>query len=219
MALCPSGAMSLGGSDATRSVACELGLGGTTQICMDQTEVRTLAGQTGAGTAICMCDFYGKSSGPPALGGAYGGGYYFGSVASPANYYIIIAPNATGCAQCSWKTTLDASPNTASCTDGYANTYDGMANALHPAGNWTATRSIGGFSDWYLPARDELNLIWTNRLSAPAGETMSDTCFWSSTEYNASCACRQTFFGTGSIGANCKNFFAGRVRAIRRIPF
>ena len=147
MALCASGEMSLAGSTVGRSVACELGCSGTGTISMDRADVRTLAGRPGAGCAICMCDFYGKSSGPPPLGCAYEGGYYMGAVASPANYYIIMAPNATGCACCNWKTVNSTSPNTTSLTDGYANTYDGLANGAHPAGNWTATRTIGGFSD------------------------------------------------------------------------
>jgi hypothetical protein len=216
MALCPSGAMSLGGSDAPRSVACELGLDGTTQICMDQAAVRTLAGRAGAGTAICMCDFYGKSS-FPALGGPLCGGYYFGAVSSPANYYIIIAPNATGCACCQWKTTMGSSASTGSCTDGYANTYNGLAATIHPAGNWTATRSIGGFSDWYLPARDELNLVYTNRNSAPSGEGFAAGIYWSSTEYTCQSACIQNF-ADGCLGFNFK-FSDNRVRAVRRQAF
>ncbi len=220
MAIVASGEISLGvNATTTRSVACELTLGGTTQICMDQAAVRTLAARTGAGSAICMCNFYGKTfvPCPPALGGSYQGGYYFGAVASPANYYIIIAPNASGCACCQWKTSNTSSPSTGSTTDGYANTYDGLANADHPAGNWTATRSIGGFSDWYLPARDELNLLYTNKSSAPAGEGFAAVSFWSSTDVNAAYACVQFFTsGAFSIASKISVF---RVRAVRRQSF
>ena len=225
MALCASGEMSLAGSTVGRSVACELGCSGTGEISMDRADVRDLAGRPGAGCAICMCDFYGKSAGPPpppALGCAYEGGYYMGAVASPANYYIIVAPNATGCARCRWKTTINAAPNTGSCTDGYANTRNGMTSAIYPAGNWTATRSIGGFSDWYMPARNELNLLYVNRNSLPAGQGYSpNNYYWSSTCNGYGTACAQSFTLAGNQGY-AGGFFINNnvyVRAIRRMAF
>ena len=216
MALCASGEMSLAGSTVGRSVACELGCSGTGTISMDRADVRTLAGRPGAGCAICMCDFYGKSSGPPPLGCEYEGGYYMGAVASPANYYIIMAPNATGWAQCRWKTTRSCTATAESCTDGYANTYNGMTSALHPAGNWTATRSINGYSDWYLPARNELNLIYGNRNSAPAGQGFF-AWYWSSTNrYTCEAWCQ--YFSNGNFLFFDKLGYL-KVRAIRRESF
>lgn len=222
MAIVASGEISLGvNSDVTRSVACELGLGGTTQICMDQTAVRALAAKTTPGSAIAFNDFYNKVGPPAGLGCPYGGGYYTGAVSSPANYYLIIAPNASGCACCAWKTTQTATSGASSCTDGYATTRTALNNADHPAGNWTATRSINGFSDWYLPARDELNLMFTNQGSMPAGQGYQGTSFnsryWSSTERNSSVACVVWFDG-GYIGNTLKNY-ALQIRAVRRVSF
>lgn len=34
--------------------------------------------------------------------------------------------------------------------------------AVYPAAHWCNNLSINGFSDWYLPARDELELLWRN---------------------------------------------------------
>lgn len=219
MAIVASGEISLGGNaTATRSVACELGRSGTAAICMDENAVRTLAARTTAGSAICMNDFYNKSNFP--LGQFYCGGYYTGTISSPGNYYLIVAPNATGCANCKWKTNNTSTGNcsNATCNDnnGYWNTFTYLNNSDHPAGNWTATRSIGGFSDWYLPARNELNVLYANSGSMPAGEGYI-LGYWSSTEATPEQACFLQF-ATGSISALNKCYF-GRVRAVRRQAF
>ena len=58
MALCSTGCMSMGGSDAPRSINCELGSPGSATICLNNPAVRTLAGVPAG--AISLCDFYGK---------------------------------------------------------------------------------------------------------------------------------------------------------------
>jgi hypothetical protein len=213
MALCASGEMSLGGSTTGRSVNLELGCAATTAICMDRTDVRTLAAV--ASGAISMNCFYGKSKAPTTLGQSFDGGFYTGviNIGGGVCYYLLVSPNATGCADCLWKTTRNSS-GTGSFCNGYTNTYGPMTNATHPAGNWTATRSISGFSDWYLPARDELNLLYANRGSMPGGEGYPEVTFWSSTEFNVCCACNQTF-NFGQIQNNVKSDFS-RIRAVRR---
>jgi hypothetical protein len=43
----------------------------------------------------------------------------------------------------------------------------------------------GGYSDWYLPNRYELNLFFTNKASIPGLRTTgASVLYWSSTEYN-----------------------------------
>jgi len=156
---------------------------------------------------------------PSTLGQSYQGGYYTGviNIGGGVCYYLIVAPNATGCAaSCQWKTTRTTTSGTDSCVNGYTNTYGPMDNATHPAGNWTATRTISGYSDWYLPARDELNIMYTNKGSMPAGEGFAAAGYWSSTEFNAGCACCQTL-SNGTISLNYKTS-AFRVRAVRRSP-
>jgi len=132
-------------------------------------------------------------------------------------YYLIMAPNSTGCACCAWKTTRTCSDVGAELCDGYGNTYDHLANADHPAGNWTATRSIGGFSDWYLPARDELNQLYTNCGCSPAGEGFALCEYWSSTEDNDGVGCSQRF-DNGNIIIDGKLQII-QLRAIRRVAF
>jgi hypothetical protein len=155
---------------------------------------------------------------PTTLGQSYEGGFYTGviNIGGGVCYYLLIAPNATGCACCQWKTTRTSTSGTLSCLNGYTNTYGPLNNATHPAGNWTATRSISGFSDWYLPARDELNIMYTNNGSMPAGEGFAAPIYWSSTENTAENACNQ-FFSNGDIVSFIKTSY-NRVRAVRRSP-
>lgn len=214
MALCASGEMALGGSTTGRSVNLELGRSATAGICMNETEVRTLAAVPSG--AISMNCFYGKSSGPTTLGEVFEGGYYTGvvDIGGGVCYYILVSPNATGCACCQWKTTRTTTASTCSTTNGYLNTYGAMQNATHPAGNWTATRSINGYSDWYLPAISETGTMYTNKGSMPAGQGFAGGFYWSSTEGSATTACYRSF-GNGFAYSSVKTF-TGRVRALRR---
>lgn len=228
MTIVASGEISLGvNATTTRSVACELDRSGTSQICMDETAVRTLAARTTAGSAICMNDFYGKTSVPTTLGQNYRGGYYAGTITSPANYYLVLSPNATGCAQCRWKTSTTSSglTNTTACNEnnGYWAVYSaGLNNSFHPAGSFTATRSIGGFTDWYLPSKNEYTPLYNSLSQMPSGQGWLQATHWTSTEFNASCACGFFFGGNYWLNApKCASFFNAsyyRIRAVRRVP-
>lgn len=160
---------------------------------------------------------------PSVLGQEYCGGYYIGTTTSldGSSYYLIVAPNATGCAVCQWKTTTSTTAGTTSCTDGYSNTYGPMDNADHPAGNFTATRTINGFSDWYMPAKDELNVLYVNSggsggTTLPAGEGFAACRHWSSTECSATFAFCQLFSDGFQNLLNKRS--SDRVRAVRREP-
>ncbi len=159
---------------------------------------------------------------PDQFGQAAFGGFYIGTTSVGATcYYLIVAPNATGCASCQWKTTRTATSGTASLDDGFANTYPAMQNAEHPAGNWTATRTIGGFSDWYLPAIDELSQLYINdggatNTTLPAGEGFAAAGYWSSTEGSATNAYSQGFSNGNFF--NLFKTYSLRVRAVRRTP-
>jgi len=159
---------------------------------------------------------------PNVLGESVCGGFYMGTICAAGTcYYLIMAPNATGCADCPWKTTRTETGVGDEFCDGYGNTYDHLANATHPAGNWTATRSIGGFSDWYLPARDELDQLYTNKGSSPAGEGFVVGAYFSSNEPTATFACMQCFNTTLNDGdfANISKNIGRKIRAIRRVAF
>jgi len=159
-----------------------------------------------------------------ALGDSICGGFYMGTIAAAGTtYYLVVAPNATGCAECQWKTSSSSTSGTCSLVDGYGTTYSVLNNSTHPAGNWTATRTIDGFSDWYLPAIDELEVFYNNGGGngsgdpLPSGEDFATTvCYWSSTEFDSSNACF-FFFSAGQRGGDPKSN-PRRARAVRRVP-
>ena len=100
----------------------------------------------------------------PIIGQSYGGGYYAGSISATGNgvatHYLIVAPKASGSALKSFRTS-NSSGDPTSVIDGPTNSST-MNNAGHPAAQFCEELTIGGYSDWYLPARDELKVIYYN---------------------------------------------------------
>jgi hypothetical protein len=173
----------------------------------------------GSVTATTLASFA-----PTTFGESYEGGFYMGTIAAAGTtYYLLVAPNATGCACCQWKTSNTSTSGTCSFYDGYANTYPALENSTHPAGNWTATRTIDGFSDWYLPAYDELEVFYNNGGGngagdpLPSGEDFATAPYWSSTDVISNIACA-FYFGVGPRGTDCSKDYTFRVRAVRRVP-
>jgi hypothetical protein len=86
-----------------------------------------------------------------------------------ATHALIVAPAATGASgtgytittDLQWKTTNDTTAGTTSPFDGAANSAN-MNDASHPAAQFCEGLSIGGYSDWYLPARYELDIAYEN---------------------------------------------------------
>lgn len=99
--------------------------------------------------------------GPTTIGEAYGGGYYAGKINdSGTQYYLIVAPKATGeNSSKAWKTTNTTTAGTTSVINGPANSA-AMNNASHPAAQFCEGLSIGGYTDWYMPARNELEVMY-----------------------------------------------------------
>jgi hypothetical protein len=61
-----------------------------------------------------------------------------------------------------WKTADTTTTGTTSSFDGAANTAAMVTAGIasHPAANFCVNLSIGGFTDWYLPARYELDIAY-----------------------------------------------------------
>jgi hypothetical protein len=78
---------------------------------------------------------------------------------------------------------------------------------------------LNGYSDWYLPSKDELNILYQNiGQGAPFPNTnvggFADYFYWSSTEYNNNFAWLQ-YFTLGGVLDNVKNDTSGNVRSVR----
>lgn len=168
-------------------------------------------------------EFY--SSGPPEIGEPWEGGFYLGEF---NGYYLVIADKSSE-AQLQWKTTNTASNEASSLTDGWVNT-NAINNATHPAAQYCRAYMGGGFEDWYLAARDELNLFWLNispgNANSPAifrvggAQALRDSTivrYWSSTNGTATGAWNQIVVDGRQYSGNAKtsNFY---LRPIRRIP-
>jgi hypothetical protein len=73
----------------------------------------------------------------------------------------------------------------------------------------------GGFTDWYLPSKDELNKLYLNR--AQIGGLSTDPYglfYWSSTEYDDHGACYHQF-GKNEVFCGFWKINVGKVRAVR----
>ena len=96
----------------------------------------------------------------------------------------------------------------------------GMANtntivATQPAGVYAAKLCydlvLGGYSDWYLPSKDELNLLYLNKSSVGDFATPA---YWGSSETSTNAAWCQ-FFDSGAQSSNHPKTDQHAVRAIR----
>ena len=121
--------------------------------------------QAGYWTKLGQWPTAGNVAPPTTIGQAYGGGYYAGKITdNGVGYYLIVAPKATGeNTSVMWKTTNDAGPTgVQTLTNGPAATLAmfnaGAAN--YPAAAFCHNLSIGGYTDWYMPARDELEILY-----------------------------------------------------------
>jgi hypothetical protein len=101
----------------------------------------------------------------PALGSAYEGGYFAGQISTAGNsiadYNLVIGPVSTAQASRQWKTVATATSGTTSVINGPANSAN-MNNATHPAAEFCEALTIGGYSDWYMPAQNELEVCYYN---------------------------------------------------------
>ena len=106
------------------------------------------------------------STGPTTIGQAFGGGFWAGQISTAGNgiadYNLVIAPVASGeNSSKQWKTSNTSTSGTSSVIDGPTNSAN-MNNATHPAAQFCEGLTIGGFSDWYMPAKNELEVCYYN---------------------------------------------------------
>ena len=101
----------------------------------------------------------------PEIGDFYQGGYVAGYIdQSPGDYIIthglIVAPKASGQSYKKYKNSNN-DPSGTSLYDGASNT-SAMDSSEYPAAHFCAGLTINGYSDWYMPARWELEIAYFN---------------------------------------------------------
>lgn len=104
----------------------------------------------------------------PAIGAAFGGGFFAGQISTAGNsiadYNLVVGPLSSGEFTGQWKTSNTSTAGTTSDIDGPANTTAMITAgaAAHPCGQFCDNAVIGGFSDWYMPAKNELEVCYFN---------------------------------------------------------
>jgi hypothetical protein len=117
----------------------------------------------------------------PAIGAAFEGGFYAGLISHTANsvptHALIVAPangGATGGGGqaeayplgefLTYKVANTFTPGADNTFDGEVNMAAILASSMrnHPAANFCFGLTLNGYSDWYLPARYELDIAFEN---------------------------------------------------------
>ncbi|WP_454710989.1 Lcl domain-containing protein [Cupriavidus nantongensis] len=96
-------------------------------------------------------------------GDAIGGGFYAGQIRQDdGNYVLVVAPKDGGDHDdIAWNADRKRVDGALSYYDGRANTV-AMAQAGSELAVWALGLQLNGIDDWYLPARDELELAYRN---------------------------------------------------------
>jgi hypothetical protein len=143
-------------------------------------------------------------------------GYWLGT-AGDGTSKLIVAPKSTEQASVTWGSG-GVSRGTTSTTDGIANTTTlfNLGSAAHPAAYYCRALTTGGYSNWYLPAKDEMLTCWSNHLATPfaTSNAFGGYC-WSSTENDAINAWVQGFI-TGDQRPDGTKNSTDYARAVRR---
>jgi ACT domain-containing protein len=197
-AVCAGGAIYLGNLSADKYMTTPGG-------CAD-IPPGDVSGGSGA-TSYALVDFTVTCSGTDSLTKTWNNG--------TSNWYDI--PGLTN------YTTTAGTGNGATNVDvnyGSANTVNiaviraGAQGGYHAAARYCDRLVYGGYNDWHLANRFELNLMYTNRASIP-GLDLSGNWYWSSTEYNTIGGWIQRF-SDGNQNRYASKSSSHRVRCVRR---
>lgn len=111
----------------------------------------------------------GSFGGIPAIGAAFGGGFFAGQISTAGNgiadYNLVIGPVASAQSTLAWKNVGTLTPGADSNIDGTQNTADMVADGnstVYPAAHFCNNLSTGGQTDWYMPAKHELEVCYYN---------------------------------------------------------
>ena len=105
--------------------------------------------------------------GEPNIGDPFGGGFFAGYISETADgvatHMLIVSPKASGETTAAWDTVGGATTGFTSLIDGPTNSA-GLAalGARYAAATFCEGLTINGYSDWYLPAKNELEVAYYN---------------------------------------------------------
>jgi len=124
-----------------------------------------------------MLNVVGGTSGAlPAIGSVFGGGFFAGQISTAGNgiadYNLVIGPVASAQNNTVQFKTVATGGDPTSVIDGPANSAT-MNSATYPAAQFCEGLTIGGFSDWYMPARNEIEVCYFNLKPTTAANNSS----------------------------------------------
>ena len=178
-------------------------------------------GGGGSSTTPCSERVIGEECGGGIFSGNFNDSYSL--IATPGNCTDSATPTCDGgtdTVKKQWATNADTVSGATSDNDGQTNTedivdhYAGIGGNDSPAANFCDNMDYGGKTDWYLPSRNELALLYTNRLAVDGFDLGAGEYYWSSTESDGGNARRNAFVtGTSTVNGKNANHY---VRCVRR---
>lgn len=160
---------------------------------------------------------------PVAVGDSYGGGIVAYILVNgdtgydPSVQHGLIAATADQSTGIQWYngSYVETGATDTAIGTGQANTTTIVT--IQGAGSYAAQLcndlTVGSYSDWYLPSKDELNKLFLNRLAI--GGFAALYSYWSSSEYDAFFAWSQSFYNGVQYYYYKDDTFNFRVRAVR----
>ena len=147
-------------------------------------------------------------------------GYVLGSFSDGQKMYV--APKSTE-TTLSWGANIATIRGTTYVNHGLSNTNTlaGFGQTAHPAAYYCKNLTTGGYNTWYLPAKNELNTLYSNKSKTPFVTANSFAAvtypnYWSSTENNGNYAWYQNLSNGTQDSTNSNKTGAFYVRAVRR---
>ena len=126
----------------------------------------------------------GSSLWPTAIGSPYGGGYFAGQMYYGTDLYnLVISPRAYGQenTRISWDSALGYGVSGPSSLDGDINTRTNVnfnvTVMYHQATQWVKSLSIGGYTDWYVPAIYESMILFKYFKAQTTNNSITQTVY------------------------------------------
>lgn len=109
------------------------------------------------------------------LGQAYAGGFYGGQILIGGTVYnLVVASKTGGEGTYAYRTTTAAEASLLADRTYYGRTTTELyADVNHPAFLWAGGLTLNGFTDWYVPAWYELEIIYRNLKPSTTANTTS----------------------------------------------
>ncbi len=168
----------------------------------------------------------GSSAGVPSIGDYFLGGVVFYLDGSGGGLICAVIDqdiDQDGGSGIHWYSDRDTVTNAVDTVIGTGQANTTTIIGVQGAGSYAATvcdnYSVGAYSDWFLPSKNELNAMYQKRekITVTAleheGFTFGGDYYWSSSECSKHCAWRQNFKDGSQL--NGSKYFPNSVRAVR----